>query len=235
MNKKIIFTLSAISLSFTAQANWYAGVNLGINDVNLEKNLTYPLDEPQPTSSNFYNTYTNFHGQLTAGYEFILLNQIGIALEGNADFYAGKSNYTINNWFFSEDVRATEKLRYGFGLFILPEYQINPFMRLFVGPGIETSEFAINFNNTAGNVGVSKKDKQWLTGWALKVGTEGHICKNTDLVLTYQFTQYENLTLNQIEPLSGDYLRGRYKPNVNLFMIGLKFNLPDRTVNYVTK
>ncbi|STX51046.1 Uncharacterised protein [Legionella busanensis] len=235
MNKKIIFTLSALSLTFTAHANWYAGINLGINDVNIEKNLTYPIDEAQPTSSHFDNTYTNFHGQLTAGYEFLFPNLMGIALEGNADIFTGKSKYTVNDWFFTADVRAKEKLEYGFGLFILPEYQFNPFMRVFAGPGIETAQFNINFNNTAGDVGVSGKAKEWLTGWAVKVGTAGRIWDNTDLVFTYQFTQYESLTQTRMEPLSGDFLRGRYKPYVNLFMIGLKFNLPDATVNYVTK
>ncbi|STX28548.1 Uncharacterised protein [Legionella beliardensis] len=232
MNKKIILTLGAMSLSFAAQANWYAGVNLGIDVLDTEKKLTYPLDDPQPTYSRFRNSSTNFHGQLTAGFQ-LMFDQMGLALEGNADWYTGKSTYKINNWFFSENVRANERLRYGFGLFLLPTYQVNPYFRLFAGPGVNTSQFRINFRNTAGNVGVSTNDSEWLTAWAIKVGTSGQIANNTELVFTYQFAQYERVTWSRVEPLSGDVLRGRYRPNVNLFMLGLKYSLPDGAPAYV--
>ncbi|PWY57007.1 hypothetical protein DGG96_01255 [Legionella qingyii] len=233
MNKHSISTIIACILSCNAYTGVYSGLNLGINTVTVHKDLSYPLEEGLPTSSSFNNAYTNFHGQILAGYELPLSTKFSTALEADADLFIGKSRYKINEWFFNEDVDAEEKLEYGFSLFLLPAYQYNESARFFVGPGISGSRFAVNMDNTAGNVGVSANFKKWLIGGGLKAGAITKLNHNLDLLLTYQFTQYNSTERTQIEPLSDETLRGRYRPNVNTVLIGLRVNMPESVI--VTK
>lgn len=230
MNKYYISTIIAYILSFNAHTGVYSSLNLGINTVTVHKDLRYPLEEETPTSSSFNNAYTNFHGQLLAGYEYPFSAKFSTAIEGDADLFTGKSQYKINGWFFNENVVAEEKLEYGFSLFLLPAYQYNEAVRFFAGPGISWSRFAVNMDNTAGNVGVSANFRQWLTGGGLKVGAITKLSNNLDLLLTYQFTQYNSTERTQIEPISGDTLQGHYKPNVNTVLIGLRVNMPQKMV-----
>ncbi|WP_454780543.1 outer membrane beta-barrel protein [Legionella sp. WA2022007384] len=233
MNKQSISTIIACILSCNAYTSVYSGLNLGINAVTVHKNLSYPLEEVTPTSSSFNNAYTNFHGQLIAGYELPLSTRFSTALEVDADLFTGKSRYKINDWFFSEDVDAEEKLEYGFSFFFLPSYQYNESARFFVGPGISGSRFAVNMNNTAGNVGVSTNFKKWLLGGGLKAGTITKLNNTLDLLLTYQFTQYSSIERTQIEPLSDETLQGRYRPYVNTVLLGLRVHMPVQTVQTV--
>ncbi|QMT59558.1 outer membrane beta-barrel protein [Legionella sp. PC997] len=226
MNKHSLSTILACILSCNGYTGVYSGLNLGINSVTIDKSLSYPLEEVTPTSSSFNNAYTNFHGQLTAGYELPLSARFSTALEADADLFTGKSRYRINEWFFNDDVHAEEHLEYGFSFFLLPAYQYNESARFFVGPGISGSRFAVSMNNTAGNVGVSDNFKKWLIGGGLKAGAITRLNNNLDLLLTYQFTQYSSTERTQIEPLSDETLQGRYKPYVNTVLIGLRVNLP---------
>ena len=230
MNKHSISTIISCILSCNAYTGVYSGLNLGINSVTVQKSLSYPLEEVTPTSSSFNNAYTNFHGQLIAGYELLLSPRFSIALEGDADLFTGKSRYKINEWFFNEDVDAEEKLEYGFSFFFLPTYQYNESARFFVGPGISGSRFTVNMDNTAGNVGVSENFKKWLLGGGLKAGAVTKLNNHLDLLLTYQFTQYSSTERTQIEPLSDETLQGRYKPYVNTVLIGLRVNMSGQAV-----
>ncbi|WP_131794242.1 outer membrane beta-barrel protein [Fluoribacter gormanii] len=227
MNKQSISTVIACILSCNAYTGVYSGLNLGVNTVTVHKNLSYPLEESTPTSSSFNNAYTNFHGQIIAGYELPWSAKFSTALELDADLFTGKSRYKIDEWFFNEDVDAEEQLEYGFSFFLLPTYQYNESARFFVGPGISGSRFAVNMNNTAGNVGVSANFKKWLIGGGLKAGAITKLTNNLDLLLTYQFTQYNSTERTQIEPLSDETLQGRYRPNVNTVLIGLRVHMPE--------
>ncbi|KTD25456.1 Uncharacterised protein [Legionella lansingensis] len=180
MNRYSTLIISLGLLPFNVNAGWYGALNLGINAVNVEKNLTYPIGDPFATSENFHSGYTNFHGQLAAGYGFLLTNQIGLNIEGNADLFTGEAEHTIKNWFFSEPVQTEEKLKYGFSLFALPEYHYNEYVRFFAGPGVSWSKFAISYENTAGNVGVTGHFDEWLTGWALKAGVANQLTPCTE-------------------------------------------------------
>ncbi|HFL7568038.1 TPA: porin family protein, partial [Legionella pneumophila] len=80
---------------------------------------------------------------------------------------------------------------------------------------------------TAGNVGVRDSLNEWLTGISIKAGSITKLTRNVDLLLTYQFTQYNNIAGVQMEPLSEDTLRGSYKPNVNTALIGFKVHPSD--------
>ncbi|MCE3046460.1 porin family protein [Legionella sp. 16cNR16C] len=221
MNKK--FILVALSLvSLNAYANWSAALNLGVNAVNIDKDLTYPLGDPFTTSESYRHAYTGFHGQLAVAYDLLFTEKVRIAIEGDADLFTGRARHVINNWFIDESVLAKEKLNYGFSLFALPEYHYNESFRIFAGPGVSRSQFKIDSTNTAGNAGVTGNFEQWLTGISAKVGVANKLSANKELLFTYQFTQYDSVTKSAEEPLSGEFLRGRYKPQANLFMVGLR-------------
>ncbi len=62
------------------------------------------------------------------------------------------------------------------------------------------------------------------------MGTISKLSDTLDLLFTYQFTQYERVERIQVEPISEETLKGRYKPNVNTVLIGLRVNIPEHTV-----
>lgn len=227
MNKYSTLILASLFFPLNANAAWYGGINLGINAVTVDKELLYPLDSATPTSAHYNNSYTNFHGQLTAGYEMSFNDRFRAALEGNADIFTGTAEHTINNWFFSEQVVAKEQLEYGFSLFLLPAYQLNPNTRVFIGPGLSGSQFKISSQNTAGNVGVTGNFSDWLMGGGFKAGIASQLTQNTELVLSYQYTAYQNIEWTNAEPLTDEFLRGNYKPSANTVMLGIRMSMPE--------
>ncbi|KTD33271.1 OmpA-like transmembrane domain protein [Legionella nautarum] len=226
MNKRFLI-IAACLLTIDAHASWYGGVNLGINSTNIKKNLDYPLAGTALTSANYHSGYSGFHGQLFAGYDFDFKEQISVAVEGNADLFTGRALYRINNWSFLANVNAKEKLENGFSIFLLPTYQMNPYVKVFAGPGVSTSRFIINSNDTAGNEGVSGHFSKWLVGGGLKAGAAASFTENLDLLFTYQFTQYQNASWTNAEPVSGEFLRGHYQPHAHIVMVGLSLHLPE--------
>ncbi len=77
---------------------------------------------------------------------------------------------------------------------------------------MSTSSFIIKAKNTAGNVGVSENYTQWLTGGGLKIGAATQVTSSIDVLLTYQFTQYESMSRTHVEPLSEEFLHGSTVP-----------------------
>lgn len=226
MNKYLMLMLVAL-LPLESNAWWYGGINLGVNAVDIKKDLLYPLDGPEFTTANYRTNYTNAHGQLLWGYQFNLNDKIGTAIEANADAFVGKSEQKINNWFLSNNALAQERFDYGVSLFLLPSYQTNQYTKFFIGPGISGSRFAIKSGATAGNIGVSGTFNKWLIGGGLKTGIATKINEHTEVVLSYQYTVYDNVSWENIEPLSEDSLRGHYRPSVNIVMIGIKSLFPE--------
>ncbi|MBN9229439.1 MAG: hypothetical protein BGO90_01410 [Legionella sp. 40-6] len=231
MNNIAAVTLLMGMMSTLSHASIYTGVNLGINAVTVDKKLTYPLDDITPARAHFNSAYTNFHAQVLAGYELPIRPQWSAALEVDADFFTGNAQYTVNNWYFEEGINAQEKLDYGFSLFLLPAYHYTDKVTFFAGPGVSTSSFIIHAKNTAGNVGVSENYSQWLTGGGLKIGLATQIMPAIDVLLTYQFTQYESMSRTHIEPLSEESLRGSYRPYTNLVLLGVKWH-PANPITY---
>jgi len=212
-------------LSNIAYAGYYGDLNLGANFVSTSKQLTYPLGNNALTQSRFTSAYNNFHGQLALGYDYSLRQQWGVALEANADLFTGQSVYNVSNWFFTTPAKATEQFKYGWGLFLLPRYQLNDQAQLFIGPGVTQSQFKINSNSapTGGNLGFTGQASQWLTGWGFKAGTSLALTSSFDLLLTYQFSNYQTMTRTGMEPLSGSVLKATYRPTVNTVMLGIKY------------
>lgn len=214
--------IAACALSFEAHANWYSGINLGINTTNIKKTLTHPLEDPAPATDSYNSTYSNAHGQLLVGYTVHLYPKISTDLEADAEIFTGKARYSINRWYFDQGALAEEQLQYGLSLYLLPSYQYTDTVRLFIGPGIARNRFAIKSGVTAGNVGVSGQFNRWLTGGGLKMGVANKISSNIELVCTYQYNQYNSTSWTNTEPLSEEILNGRYKPSANTFLIGLR-------------
>ncbi|MDI1351481.1 MAG: porin family protein, partial [bacterium] len=151
----LICFMTLLPLSIV-NAQWYAGAQIGANFVSVSKALTYPLVSDSPiTHASYQSGYSGFHGQILAGDTLAIKGSWRIAIEGAIDWFTGSSSYTINNWFQTEGARAKEQLNYGFGLYLIPEYQYNESIRFFGGPGLSSSQFAIKSGSSAGNVGVT--------------------------------------------------------------------------------
>lgn len=228
MNKcSILFAIAILSWNTAIAGNLYGGLNLGINSVKIDKSLVYPIGNPPLTSFNYNPGYNNFHGQLFIGDDFTLTEHVNLALQGDADLFTGSTQNTINNWFLTTNARVKEKLKYGFGVFLLPEYQFDERFRVFVGPGFVSSKFSTSSGVTAGNLGVTGDVNRWLSGWAVKLGTANKIAPHWDFLLTYQYDQYSSFTRTSIEPLTGQALQATYKPRANLFSVGVRYLMDD--------
>lgn len=227
MNKCFILMSVACMFSLDAKAGWYTGVNLGANSVAVSKELAYPLEENEPTKATYHSTYTNFHGQLLAGYDLFLTQKISTALEGNIEVFTGKAQYRVNNWFLSDGANGEEQLQSGFSAFLLPNYHHNSSASFFIGPGISSSKLVTKSGGTGGNMGVTGNFSKWLTGAGFKAGVATPLTKNTDVVFTYQFMQYNSVLWSSVEPFSEDSLSGRYQPYVNTVMIGFRLHSPE--------
>lgn len=216
--------LSLFNLT-TAHAQWYGGMGLGINSVAVNKTLHYPIGGALVSTNHYDAAYTGFHGQLFAGKGFQIKNKAGIAIEGDVEWFNGNSEHGINNFFYTTNANAREKLRYGFGLYLLPEFKLNDATKLFVGPGISTTRFSIGSGETAGNEGISGQYSQWLDSYGFKGGLRSQLNEQVDVHLTYQYNQFKNSQKSAIEPLSGDTVLGNYRPYGNTIMLGLRYNV----------
>ncbi len=223
------FTLSAVVFSIFSFSSSYAGVygalNLGANFVSTSKHLTYPLDTTPFSHYDYTSAYNNFHGQLALGYDIPVQSRFKVAVEGDVELFEGKSNATITNWFSTNSANATEYFNYGWNVFILPEYQLNNFTQLFIGPGVAFSQYHFGSNHapTGGNLGFTGQNTSWLTGWGFKAGTSLMLQQNIDLLLTYQFMSYPSVTKTAVEPLSASPVRSKYQPTANIAMLGIKY------------
>jgi len=68
---------------------------------------------------------------------------------------------------------------------------------------------------------VTGKHESTLTGWTAKTGVEINVADNMNLVITYQYTSYNDVTWNANEPLTGVKVTARYKPVINSITLGL--------------
>jgi opacity protein-like surface antigen len=219
--KKILPLLSLFFL-ITAQAQEYFGMNNGLGFIATHKKISAPIDG-SPTSIREYDAaYVGYHGQLFGGYTFMLKNAWSLALEGDFDFYAGQSQFTIENFYLSNDAQAIEKLRYGYAFFALPQYQLSKDIYVFMGPGVGQSAFDIKSGaQTGGSVGMTGTFHPWLTGWGFKLGTGISVTPRVNITLTYEYFDFEHTTLTAVEPLTAQTIQGRYEPSEQSILVGL--------------
>lgn len=224
MNKLIPSTvISCLMATSVASAGWYAGINLGPSFVNTKKELFYPLGGPATKQAQYSPGYVGFHGQLNGGYDLWRERTFGLGIEGDIDYNSGKSQSIINNYFLSFHASTEEQLKTGYGFYLLPTWHQSPDVSIFIGPGASRTKFRVNSAlSTGGNLGVSGVFDSWYTGYGLKAGVNFRVVNNVDLIMTYQFTDYNAKTLINIEPLSNVNVQGKYSPCYNSVLFGFK-------------
>ena len=199
---------SGVRAQVTAGYNFHFenGANNFSNDVN---GRTTPDDSFNQHNRSFYNRLTDdFYG----------------AFEIDGNYNSGNSTSNISPWFLTTNATATEQQEYSFDLFALVKYRASPYAVLFLGPGFSEGRFqAGTQSRTAGNLGITGNASSWLTGWSIKGGVEVPMSDSMNLVVSYQYTNFQNLTLTRIEPLTDLSVTARYHPIVNSATIGLNF------------
>lgn len=223
MLKKIILWVTTLILSNGALADLnYLGANMGLSVVQINKDLTYPIQVPPLTSHQFGSYSNGFHGQVFMGRQFN--SQLGFfSVQGDFDGMTNVAKDRLNNYFISTPASVNERLNYNFGVFVLPEYTLNEKVHLFAGPGYVIGHFVVNSGYTGGTLGVTGQSASWLNGWGVKVGMQSVLSNQWDILLTYQYNQYQNATRSGIEPLTDEKLQTSYKPNLSMFSLGVRY------------
>lgn len=235
MIKKFILLSTGLLAAHCALAgSAYVGGNLGISSIQVNKNLTYPLYTASVTTHKFGSNYNAFHSQVFIGKEFNF-SRWQFAIQGDFDGFTNSAKDSLSNYFLGTPASTIERLNYGFGLFALPEMQINDQVKVFAGPGIVTGHFIDSSSYTGGISGATGHYSNWLTGWAIKVGMISKFKTNWDLLFTYQYNQYESVTRTAIEPLSAQALQANYRPNINMFSIGTRYMFDGGMMNVINK
>lgn len=227
MKLLVLIVSGLILLPFNgANAAPYIGVSAGTHMSNIRKQLTYPLGGAQEKTSTASNQYTGVYSKIFAGYLFKkALGNMDIRLEGEFGKYTGKTTQEITNWFGANTASISERLNYSYGLFILPEFQLNSKNSFFAGPGFVRANLKFNSGVTGGNLGASGNHKENVNGWSVKLGFVHHLGKVCDLRLSYEYSHYQRFTITTIEPLSQNSIRSEYRPTVNSVLLGLDFNI----------
>lgn len=241
-----LLTCLAFASINTSFAEPYLGINVGGNLNNVSKDISYVN-----TTSSINDKYNGVRAQVLVGYNFRTIfgdenkyhqwerngysdpsdpgktTNVGDmypALEATIEYNSGSAYSVVNPWFISYSATAREELQYSGGIIALGKYQITPSVSLFLGPGISWGFFKIYTpGTTAGYLGVTGKFDSTLTGWTVKTGAEITVADDMRLVITYQYTNYDDIRWSNTEPLTGDNVTGKYKPVMNSLMLGIGF------------
>lgn len=146
------------------------------------------------------------------------------ALELDASYNSGQASEHISPWFLTTGAKVTEQQRYNYDLFFLFKYRVQPNIILFAGPGGSRGMFNTFSNGTGGNLGITGDANTWLNGWGLKAGLEVPMNAYMNLVMTYQYTYYQDVSFTRIEPLTDTNVSATYRPVLNSITIGLNWH-----------
>ncbi len=246
----LLTTLMVIPLT-SAWAEPYVGINAGGSVVSIDKKITYEGAQTNLTDKysgvraqvtlgyNFHfenggNNFSNDVDGRTTPYDGInhhnrsfyncLTDDFYGALEADGNYNSGNSTSNVSPWFLTTNATATEQQQWGFDLFALIKYRPTPSAILFLGPGFSEGRFqAGTQSRTAGNLGITGNATSWLTGWSIKGGVEVPMSDSMNLVVSYQYTNFQDISLTRIEPLTDQSVTARYHPIVNSATIGLNF------------
>lgn len=225
----------------------YYGFNVGGNSTTVEKDITYNDTRTFLSDKysglrlqllfgyNFGSSILNSHaGEEGMGsdeygdFEEIHadkdrpLDDLFFAVEADINYNTGDASSSISPWYLTSSASVTEQVKYGGDIFLLAKYRPIPSATFFVGPGVTQGYFNIySSGDTAGNLGVTGDFDATLTGWTLKAGVEVFSTNSLNMVLTYQYTNYNSITWSGIEPLTGDSVSAKYMPVVNSITIGV--------------
>lgn len=224
--ERIMLFFSLIFFISDATAGPYLGTNVGASFVTMSKNIDY-----NTTTATLTSDYTGARAQIFFGYDLTMLylsntdsaDDMYIALEADGNYISGNNTTSIKPWFLDINASVKEQIMYGYDFFLLGKYR-SAKQVYFLGPGYSIGYFqASNTSETAGNLGVSKDFSKNAQGWSVKTGVEANLWKNLSLVVTYQFTKYNNFSSSGIEPLTGENVSVTYTPVINSLMLGVRF------------
>lgn len=224
MNKYILMILLLANGSL-AHAAPYVGVNVGESFTSIKSRLTYPVPDTNPAVASTEMSYTSFHIQALAGYDFHTASKWDIAIEGDIDYTNDSAHNKVKSWFIDSNAEVETKLNYGYSLFLLPKYRYAENIRFFMGPGFSQEKFFVRSSaTTGGNLGVTGRNNKWLTGFGLKAGADVVLTPNMNLVLTYEYMNFDDVKWSRVEPLSGQVLSAKYSPIMNAVMVGVTWH-----------
>ena len=205
-------------------ADYYAGINLSLTNLNVKTKLNYPVDSATSKQADFIEGASGAGIKLIGGYTWELLpEKWSMSTELNYDYFSLGTEHNVQNWFLGQNINASNKLHQMFGLFALPTYQLSPQTSIFLGPGLVYGNFSIGYDNSAGDIGVSTNQSSWLSGWALKMGLSTQLTGTWQLNMSYQYTRLTAISITGVEPISADSLMGHYEPIASTVLVGIRY------------
>lgn len=240
-NGKLITLIGLYFLTMTiVNAEPYVGGNLGVGILTVSKDLNYAN-----TSSNLSDANIGFRGGVLFGFNLypfsrtifyqkniskcMPLERFYFSIEGDANYTSGSSSSDIKPWFLTTNASVTAALNYSYDIFLLAKYRSAPNVSWFLGPGISWGNFTASSSSTGGNLGITGSANSWLNGWSIKTGVEIAMTRFIDIVVSYEFSSFNNLSKTEswtrTEPLTGENVSVTHQPKLNAITIGL--NIKD--------
>jgi|GEM_PF-5891904 len=227
MIKKILVLTALTSFSGIALANgFYVGNAYSVDQSSIKNEVTYPLSSSIATTQQSNLALTTVSMHFIAGYKYLRVNSPW-GFEGNVDFRLthGHNTFSIINWFNKQNASLTYTSPKAVNFSILARYTMQRNMVVFIGPTFSIGQFKINPGATAGDLGVSKAESANLNGYGATVGIDFPINHHFSLATSYRIIQYNKVTWEAVEPLSGEKVRQSITPRTQSVQVGLIYNL----------
>lgn len=247
IKSKLLLTLSLTGSASTFGAftdNLYVGGNLAINNLVNKKDVTVSLSGVDPTTSpfitdsqkfDFSSGDNKFQFGFVGGYTFEF-SSFNLSIEGNLNYNFGSDTQKITNWIAFNNIgnietyspEVDEKLKFGFGLFLVPEIELSKKINVFGKIGYNGVQFNSDSNNgsleSAGPLGASGDFNKWANGVALGLGGNYAISDTLTARFEYLYTFFVKFSKTSDELISqtvaNDYLavspEGKANANYNL-------------------
>lgn len=231
MSKLNIVLITIISLfsavaNATISTNFYFGIGAGVTMGTVKTELTYPTDQPTPTSATYNYSLAAFTPRVSLGYQRLLNKKWGLDTLLSAEFNAGAAITKVNNWFPKPqtDSYTNVTLPFVYAADILATYQLNAAVSTFIGPGVALGQFKSTSNETGGITGITGSYSKNLIGGQLLAGVDLFLTNTCTLRLSDTYTYYSPISTTWIEPVSDEPFSGRYSLSMNTVMAGVLFD-----------
>jgi opacity protein-like surface antigen len=215
---------SIVNASITT--NLYFGMGAGVTMGTVKTELTYPTDQPIPTSATYNYSLAAYTPRISLGYQHLLNKRWGVDTVLSAEFNAGAAITKVNDWFpdpaTNSYTNATLSLVYA--LDVLAFYNLNAATTIFFGPGVALGEFKSTSNVTGGVTGISGKYSKNLIGSQFMAGVDLFLTNTSKLRLSDTYTLYPTVSTTWVEPISNEPFAGRYTLSMNTVMVGVLFD-----------
>ena len=169
MFKKVLL-VAAVALSTTAFADgFYAGAGLGGSSLHVK--LT---DSGNNHSGNYGST--DVVGGLLGGYSFNMANQVNLGVEAFFNGTSDKISQTNANG--SSDV----KLRYNYGVRVLPGYQLTPDTDMHLIAGYVRGNFKFDSSDTDSSASPHYNRNGYQAGFGLGTNVDKNVFLRADMI-----------------------------------------------------